>query len=329
MILLMYLLMLCEIVFPKIRDRNDIVINKIISVSGEHSWKNLTDTATIKLQSKTYFQGKKIPLKDFIKRGDPVTITIGYSGNMRKEFEGFVASVSPKIPIEITCEDRMYLLKHTSANISYESVMLPKLLNDICPAGTKIDALNTNLGSFKIVKANVAKVLEKTKQQYGFVAYFKGDVLKVGKVYFDSVHAPKPVAVLNFRKNIRSSNLTYREKEDVKIKVKAISNLRSGKKIEVEVGDKDGEERTLNYFNITEKEDLKAAAERDIDKLKVAGYRGKIKCYGLPVIDHTEIVTIEDPDYPEKNGNYYVDAVSWEFSDAGYTREYDIGSITT
>jgi hypothetical protein len=314
--------MTCEILFSPIRDRGEIVVRKVVELSGNVSFKNLTGTAVIKLASAYYFQGKKVSLKDFIKRDDPVIIKAGYDGNNRVLFQGYVVAVSPNIPVEIKCENGMYTLKKTAVNVSYKSVSLQKLLAEICPSDTIVDALNVDLGAFKAVKTNVAAVLEKIKEQYGLVAYFKGSVLKVGKIYQDI--SLTPIAVLNFKKNIRSSGLEYRYKDDIKLKVKAISNLSSGKKIEVTVGDENGEERTLNYYNITSETTLKELATAQIDKMKIEGYKGNIKLYGLPVVDMTEVVTIEDPDYPEKNGNYFTDSYSFKFSESGFEQEVEI-----
>ncbi len=292
-------MMTCEVVFSPIRDRGQIVIRKVVELSGKRSFKDLTGTAVIKLASAYYFQNKKVSLKEFIRRDDPIVIKAGYDGNNRVLFNGYVVAVLPNIPVEIKCENAMYMLKKTAVNVSYKSVSLQKLLTEICPSGTEIDALNIDLGAFKAVKTNVAAVLEKIKEQFGLVAYFKDTVLKVGKIYQDI--STTPIATLNFQKNIRSSGLEYRYKDDIKLKVKAISNLSSGKKIEVTVGDENGEERTLNYYNITSEATLKELATAQIDKMKIEGYKGNIKLYGLPAVDMTEVVTIEDPDYPEKN----------------------------
>jgi hypothetical protein len=315
-------MMTCEVVFSPIRDRGQIVIRKVVELSGKRSFKDLTGTAVIKLASAYYFQNKKVSLKEFIRRDDPIVIKAGYDGNNRVLFNGYVVAVLPNIPVEIKCENAMYMLKKTAVNVSYKSVSLQKLLTEICPSGTEIDALNIDLGAFKAVKTNVAAVLEKIKEQYGLVAYFKDTVLKVGKIYQDI--STTPIATLNFQKNIRSSGLEYRYKDDIKLKVKAISNLSSGKKIEVTVGDENGEERTLNYYNITSEATLKELATAQIDKMKIEGYKGNIKLYGLPAVDMTEVVTIEDPDYPEKNGNYFTDSYSFKFSESGFEQEVEI-----
>jgi hypothetical protein len=226
--------------------------------------------------------------------------------------------------VEITCEDYMYKLKHTPVNISYQSIRLPQLLENICPTDVSINAIDIDLGSFKAVSTNVAKVLEKLKQQYGLVAYFKDKTLFCGKVYLSNA-SKSPVALFHFQRNVQSHNLEYREKEEVKYNVEAISNLSSGKKIKVSVGDEDGEKRTLNYYNITSEAELEATATRDMEKLKVEGYRGSIDTFGQPLVEHTDVVKLEDDKYPEKNGNYFADGVKFSFSSSGYQNTIEIG----
>ncbi len=327
--LCMYLVMVCNIVFPASRDRQQLSINKVKSVSGESSWKNLTDSAKIELPSKIYFKGQSTSIKELLKPGDPVEIYLGYNQTVHKRFTGFVSFVSPQVPVVIECENLMYKLKRTPANFNVQSDTLPNLLKKICPSDIKIDAANIQLGSFKAIKTNVAKVLEKLKEDYGIVAYFKGDTLIAGKVYFNNALL-EPVGEFDFTKNIKKGHsLVFREADEVKLKVEAISNLRSGKKITVEVGDSDGEERTLNFYNIESESELKTIAEQELSKLKYAGFRGNFNTYGLPYVDHTDIIKLIDPDYPEKNGNYYIDILKWSFdASSGYQNNVELGAIT-
>ena len=64
------------------------------------------------------------------------------------------------------------------------------------------------------------------------------------------------------------SNLEWRNEDDEKLKIKAVSIRSDNTKLEVEAGDADGNTRTLYFFNIDDEASLKAKAEAKINELK-------------------------------------------------------------
>ena len=72
---------------------------------------SLTDTCELKLPRNIRWQGyvseKGMPP---IKRGDRITIELGYDDDLKVRFAGYIRSVDAKVPITIKCEDGMFLL---------------------------------------------------------------------------------------------------------------------------------------------------------------------------------------------------------------------------
>ena len=329
----MVLAMVANITFLATETRKEIVIKKVTSVHIESGWKYLTDSAIITLpRMATYTQeGKKKltfkQIKETFAVGDPVKIELGYNGNYAKEFEGYITHVSADIPIVIKCEDEMYLLKKQPVNVSLPNASLEELLTTILP-GYNIDALEVEIGAQRHPKTTVAKVLEYLKDEYSLYSYMKEKQLVCGKVYADDSDQ-EPIN-LHLEKNVLNNDLNYKNKEDVLIRINAVSTLKNGDKIEVTVGDETGEERQLSYFGIEVEAELTKLAQEDLKKYKVDGFTGSVKTYGIPIINHGNKVELTSSLYPDRNGLYYVEETVVDFTDnAEYRRNVKLGDKVT
>ena len=76
----------------------DYIFRHVNSINIQSDMNNISDTCTIKLPNVKGMLEKKI------KPGQFVTVSIGYDDNLVQEFTGYVATISPKIPLEIVCE---------------------------------------------------------------------------------------------------------------------------------------------------------------------------------------------------------------------------------
>lgn len=287
-------------------------------VAIESSFKTLTDTCVIKLPRNLNLMGKSI--KDLISKGDKVLVKLGYDDNPLLEFEGYVTGVKPNIPLEISCEDEMYKLKTGSLKKSWRNVNLSEVIKYIAPK-YETDIYEAELGSFSINNETPAQVLQRIKETYGLYSYFKNNKLICGKVY--SLISNKEHAY-HFQQNIISHSLEYRKKDELKIKVKAISTTGDNSKIEVEVGDKDGEEHTLNFYKLS-KTELEKRAKEELVKLGYDGYKGSFVSFGIPTAKHGDKAVLSDNEYKERTGNYAIFSVKTTFGMSGYRREIEIG----
>jgi len=93
--------------------------------------------------------------------------------------------------IEIVCEDSMYLLKERRLRLSYPSVVLSQLVEDIIEKSNASDYFNRDdyaflnqevigLGKFKTegLSMSGAEILQKVKEEYKLFIYFKNVVYK-------------------------------------------------------------------------------------------------------------------------------------------------------
>lgn len=310
--------LICEITI------NDFKFNYTHGVEIESSWETFTDTAKIRIPFKFKKGSETLTATDtgLFKRGDSVTIKLGYFPDLNTVFLGYVSRIIPESPFVIECEDSAWLAKQKVINKSYKKVSLDDMLFE--NEGNDIDhvAIDANLGSFKMKNVNLIQVLEELKKTYGLISFFRDKVLRVGLAYY-SEEAEE--SIIDFQNNVISSSLEFVKEEDVRIKIKAISMLPNNTKIEVQVGDENGEQRTLTFYDLT-KADLTEIAERELPRYKYTGYKGSVTVFGQPVVKHGDRVDIIDSKFSERQGKYLVDKVITTFGMNGYRQVLTLGA---
>lgn len=319
----MTLAMNIRLTFPAFNGRRELIINKVSSVEVESSFKLLTDKALIRLPRNVKFFDKN-KVRDVFRRGAPVIIEFGYNGEFVKEFEGYVTQTSANIPIEITCEDEMWKLKQLPVNASFKSVSLKKLLETIAP-GYDIDALEgVELGGVRFAQTNVAAVLDELqKDPYNLFSYMKGKQLVCGKYYSDD--SDQETVNFNLERNAVSNDLNYRNAEDIILKIKGVSVLKDGNKIEVEIGDDGGDVYTLTYYNIEAKAEVQKLLEKDYETKKRGGFDGSFTAFGIPSVRHGLKVKLESELYEDRDGIYYIESVKKTFGRSSIRQEITLG----
>ena len=121
---------------------------------------------------------------------------------------------------------------------------------------------------------------------------------------------------------ISDSSLEQQQAANIRLCIKAVSIMPNNKKIKVEVGDKDGEHRTLHTYNKTESE-LKAWAEQELKRLKVDGLTGSFTTFGYRLVDKLDAIGIKLDG--NKMGVYQVKKNVIKYGTGGYRQEITLG----
>ena len=333
------------------------IFHQVTECETEESYENLTDTFKITVPRNINMDGKPLfnGTTPLFNRGDNVKVELGYYPNLRTVFEGWVSEIGAKIPVEIKCEDDMWLLKNTT--ITYPSkalqtyttvskktgrplmhpryigasITLKQLLNEILAQGADDielaePVLDVNLGQFRVNNVSVCKVLEELKSKYGLYSYFRDGLLYVG---LPSNAADTVTREFEFEKNIiDDSELEYQLAENISVRVVAKLIGLNNTFEEVEVGNPDGAVRTfhLYYDGVGTKPDLKEFAQLKLDESVYDGYRGSFETFGEPYVRHGDIVKLKSKKLPERDGNYLVTSVKRTFGMGGYRQIIEIGA---
>lgn len=300
------------------------VFDFVHNVEVTSSWQEHTDKARITLPAALKIDSNT--LRKSIPKGSKVVVKVGYDDQLTTIFQGFVSRVHPKVPVEIECEDMMWKLKQIQINENAKDETMQSYLTRVL--GMEVDCFDIQLPKFIASKITGAQLLDQIKTDFGFPSFFRDGKLVVGKQYDPSAYSTHKIVLENAsNSNVVTNNLEFMEKDDLKIKVTAISNLPDGSKHEIEIGDPDGESRSLNFYNISEA-DLKAVAEKEMQRLQYDGYRGSVVLFGLPLAKHGDVVEVINDQESDKTGNYWIDGVTYSFGVNGFRQDCKIGSRT-
>lgn len=298
------------------------VFDYVQQVQVNTSWQKFTDTATIILPRNLKLANQ--PLNELIKVNDEVNIELGYDDELKPVFTGYVTTIKPTTPIEIMCEDAMWLLKKGSITKTWKDTTISNILDDILPEGINYSTKETRtIGTFTAEKQSPAQILEKIKTDYAVVSYFRDGTLIVGGPY--TLTIGEPSVTFAFNHNIIENNLEHKKADDTKIKVKAISNLANNSKLEATVGDDDGEERSLNFYDIKDKTLLQDSAQNLLSTMKYDGMSGSFTTFGEPLVHHWELVELIDPTEEKKEGTFNIQNINRSFGMDGYRQEIELG----
>ena len=243
------------------------VFEKITACEIVRDSEALTITCKLILPRKVKWKGET---SNPIKRGDKISVWLGYDDNLQLAFTGYVLRKGFKAPIEIFCEDEMFMLKQTPCvKKSYKNVDIHTLLKEQgLPYDIKVLG-EQNIGQYRVNFENVAELLAHLKEN-NIRTFFRLEdgkpVLYCG-VLFDHGNEMRQVFATGVN-IISDSSLDEQRAEDVKIKLRVVSlQPDNKKKIKVEIGDPDGEKRTLHCYGKTEAE-AKAWGEQELERLK-------------------------------------------------------------
>lgn len=299
---------------------SNIVIGKytfkgIVGIDITSSYELFTDTAIVTIPRKLRWEGKNIYVGDGeFKKYDDVIAEIGYLDYVYTAFKGYVKNIQAESPVRLSCEDEIFLLKQRAVNYSYKKVTLNKLLSDLLPDSIPFEAVDVNLGQFRISNATPVQVFEKLKEAYGLYTFYRNGKLWSGLAYWPN-EASKHIFKINSETaNVIDNDLEYRKSDDIKVFVKAISIQPDNSRLEATSGDETGEQITIFQYNVT-KADLQKFADNERIKYKYSGYSGSFQAFGEPYVQHGDIVTLKDPVFPEREGSYLVKQVNLSFGD--------------
>ena len=297
------------------------VFDKVTEVEITLDTEQLTDTCKITLPKRIKWDGASdIP----VRRGDAVKVWLGYDDALQMVFAGYIRDVGLKTPVVLMCEDEMFKLKQKpTVKKAYKSVTIKTLLKDQ-GIGYKLNVMGEqSLGQYRVTADTVASLLGHL-QENGIRSFFRYEddqpVLYCG-VLFDKIGTSTQVFATGVN-IISDQSLEQQKADNIRLRVKAISLQPNNKKIKVEVGDADGEHRTLHTYNKTEKE-LTAWAEQEIKRLKVDGLTGTFTTFGYKIVDKLDNVGIKIDG--KKMGIYQVKKNVIKYGTNGYRQEITLG----
>lgn len=300
-------------------------VNAVKNVSIKSTWHDTAETCKIELANLAKNMNAKI------KEGNTVKVELSQAltdsqDRFKTEFQGYISEVKNSIPFTLICQGEDYVWRRAKATSKfYKEIKISTLLKELFGDAVVVsDSLpDITLTKLRINRATPFEVLQKIKQQYFITAYFKGKKLLTGRPYLTEKNTP--TVRYNFEQNIIKDSLTVKTKSNVKLKVRAISILANGQKLEVETGDSGGAERVLYFRGITDQVRLKELAEIQLEKLKKDTIEGGFETFGIPFARHSYLAQLSSSKHPQKTGTYFIDEVQTTFNTSGFRRKVKLG----
>lgn len=312
----------------------DYTFTQVNNVEIKKSVDTLSDSAIITMPTSFILKNNNaftsVNMEDALKVGDKVFISLGYDGIVfRQEFAGYVKKIKPNIPLEIECEDAIFLIRRKTINKLFVNAELRDVLAEII-AGTGVelssDIPDLKLERFLLKNVNGAKALQKIKEEFGLSIYINDD----GKLFAGLQQQLNAIETVKYhlqRQTITEENdLEFTKAEDVQLQIKAVGIASDNTRIEVQVGDTEGEQRTLHFYNVNDAAKLKEIAESKLQQMKYTGYKGTLTSFLFPVVDRGWSADIKDSNYLDREGSYFVPTIEITYGENGARRIITLGS---
>lgn len=284
----------------------------------------LADTATVTLPASEY--NAALEVENRLRRGDRVSISIGYrEAGLREEFSGWLQRVGTDGGnITLECEDDLFLFRVALPDAEYKNIGLQELLDKVVEGvggGYAVDCSYTwRYAKFVVHTATGYDVLRKVQEESGADIYLKDGVLHV--------HPPATLAgedvLYDFSLNVEGCDLTYRKAEDRKVRVTVKALLPDGKVKELEVGATGGDSIEVRSA-ASDDASMRERGEAELRRRSFDGYDGSITAWLLPYVEPGYAAELHDREYEYKDGRYFVNAVTTEFSKEGGKRTVELG----
>ena len=302
----------------------EFYLGMVDSITIHKSVELLADTCEIVLPAARL--NKALEIEEQIKRGDEVSVSIGYKEvGIKEEFKGYLQRISTDGgSIKLFCEDDLFKFRKDLPNEELKKISLSDLLSKVVKGIGKNYKVNCSYtwvyDKFVIRDATGYDVLKKVQEECGADIYLKDGVLHI--------HPPGEVVgkerFYDFAVNIEEAELSFKRAEDKKVKVVVKAIMPDGKVREIEVGSTGGEKVEVKC-HASDTASMKARGEAEVKRRTFDGYDGSITTWLIPECNPGDTASIHDGDYTYKDGTYFVRSVTTEFSEGGGKRKVELG----
>lgn len=299
-------------------------LKMVDEVKAKHSVEQLSDTATIALPAMV--EGTALQVEKSLNVGDAVTIRLGYDGKLQTEFEGYLKAIqTDNGRLVIECEDALYLFDKKVDDVELTEIgmqaLLEKVAKQVDPTFTVLSEFDFTWDKFVFYHATARDILKKVQDETKANIWFDGQTLHVQPQY---AQASEKTVLFDFSRNIESSNLKYRKKEDKKVEVTVKVTNSKGEECKHTIGASGGKSIQKVVCGVNPMQ-LKTLAENEYNLWCYDGYEGSFTGWLVPYVQPGDAVRLHDSDYPAKEGLYYVTGTEISFSKDGGKRSVRLG----
>lgn len=265
---------------------------------------------------------------DKIHVGDRIDIYLGMDKeHLKPEFSGYIRNIDVSQQMTLECIGYEYELTKSLKTRTFAKTNLRELMQYII-SDTSItfhgDLPTVEMTNYVIpADINKREALQQVKERYGLTIYLSDNELYAGLDFVPR----KGTAKYSIGINTIGTNELKHSTQDRKIKIKAVFVKKDNTKTEIEIGDNDGEQRTVFFYDSGNTADLRTRAEAILEKMRHSdGYRGRLTTFLLPYACPAMVAEIKDIHNPSRKGRYEIRTVTTRFSTSGGRRIIELGN---
>ena len=319
-------------------------VHEVVIKRSIHS---IAETATIKIPAKARIlkngasEAETVVTSRQFADGDPVTIKLGYNGDLQTEFKGFVKGRNFDTPLQIDCEGYSWLLRRNSRSLFFDSVTIKQLLQEaVSLADPKNEIKVVCTADFKLCNISIENasgfdIIEKISAYTDNAitcCFIHPNVLWCGLVYSECAKGSDPFSTgaLSYRPGyniLRENTLRLRDANHDPTKVVYSRKQKNGRIISAssEVFSKTTRTYSKVLNQIKDLDALKLLANEKAYQLNYAGFEGNLHTFLQPFATPGYKAYIANVNYPKQDGNYLIESIETTFSTKGARRVVEIG----
>lgn len=314
-----------------------MVLPLLTSAKIRKDVKSLTDTATIVCPAVSHF--RPLAFVQNVKKGQRVSIALGYDDDNRQEFDGFVKSVAlDDNQLTIECEDPLYVFRRVDIpNGEKKDITLKQLLDYVLGevnAYIRSEGLGEPLKlnclydygykTFRFVNATAYDFMDQIQKEGKPNIFISGGVLNIVPQYTHT----NGTARYSMQRNICRDGLKlkWRDETDKQVYIEVKAKTEDGSEIIATAGKAGADALRLQFPTVKDKASLQTIADNLYKSKSYTGYEGSFCGWLVPFCDAGYVVELTDAANELRSGRYYVEAVEVSFSSAGGERTVRIGA---
>lgn len=302
----------------------NLEFTQVNRVEINESVKELGNKAVIVIP-RNYKEIEGLNVLSLLDRGSAVKIELGYDQKYSVEFTGFLDEIESDAPLTLHIDDEFYPWKRNNLVNTFSNVKLAEILKFAFP-DYLIECPDVSIGDkFQVSNVSSYQVLLKIQEQFGFYTRLNGKNLSCLWPFELTGDISGVLHLYTFYTyTVKTSDLKYRRREDVKVRVRVTSSDRKGGKRKYEVGAKEQEGSLYSMdlpAGMTDAE-LKEYGDAWYNRLSFDGYSGTITGFGVPVTHAGDTLRIIDHQETDRQGSYLIDSVKITYDlKQGFERE--------
>ncbi len=332
--------------------RSDISIGElrfegVQNVVIKRSVHSLIETAVIEVPAMAYIKviGRTTPEKIVtatqIVPGNEVRIQLGYNGEMRTEFEGYVVSCRPGTPLQIICEGASYLLRINVPGVPPRKTTLKELMqsavtktigNKSIKVTCALDMAVLNTCSSSASGLEIINELIRATKDNLCCFFIKPYELWCGLLYSDytsgipisndetvgyriGFNTLKENTLEEHARNVKAGTVEYKRKSSTGEVLMGVSVSRSG----------GATKETAILNTILQEKSLAELADEKAIRNNYKGYEGDFTAFLQPYLTPGGSAKIVNSNMPEMDGVYLTESTEVTFGINGARRKIELG----